>query len=112
MPNFLQQLFHHSTVPSTKPLPAVGSKINELNNAEWEVVPEYIAVDPHEQVMPALIAASVVTDQAPNSHLVLKQLSVQNPEAQLVSIITSSCALELGDGTFVIKSIRKRVDRH
>ncbi|AVK64355.1 hypothetical protein C5Z26_09615 [Lactobacillus sp. CBA3606] len=110
MTSFWQQLFHHATVTNTASLAATKAEKSTID--EWVIVPKYIDVDPREQVIPALIAASVAVDQAANSQLSLKRLAVQNPEAQLVSIIASSCALAMGDRTFVIKSIRKRVDQY
>lgn len=110
MANLWQRLLHHSTqslpevaastMPTAKPAPT----------SRWEDVPLHLEIDPKVNVIPALIAASVASTQVTDSQLVLKRMYVQNPEAQLVSLIASSCATAIGDGQFVVKSIRKRVD--
>ena len=107
MGTFWQHLFHHDTSATPAKTPAVPATPSE----QWVEVPRYLEVDPSEHVIPSLIAASVTADQAPDSQLVLKHLYVQNPEARLVSMLASSCALATGDGQFVVTSIRKRVDQ-
>lgn len=111
-----QRLLHHSTPEA--PAPVIKAEIpdrptpsTDKPTAQWTDVPLYLEINPQENVVPALIAASVATTQATDSQLVLKRLYVQNPEAQLVSVIASSCATAVGDGQFVVKSIRKRVDQ-
>ncbi|RRK09631.1 hypothetical protein D1831_11530 [Lactiplantibacillus garii] len=112
MTHLWQRLLHHSTealpVVPEPPKPQVATR----PTSEWEPVPLYLEIDPKENVIPALIAASVATTSVTDSKLVLKHLYVQNPEAQLVSVIASSCATAVDDGHFVVKSIRKRVDQH
>lgn len=109
-----QRLLHHSTPADASPTPTPAQPATPAvseEQSEWTTVPLYLEVDPKENVIPALIAASVTNTQASASQLVLKRLMVQNPEAQLVSVIASSCATAFGDGQYVVKSIRKRVDQ-
>jgi len=112
MASFWQKLFHHEAASAPAKQPAVTTASQPEAEAEWVTVPTYLEVDPKAHLVPSLIAASVTATAAPDSQLVLKHLYVQNPEAQLVSMIASSCALATGDGQFIVKSIRKRVDQH
>lgn len=113
MASFWQRLFHKQAAaePEVAAQPATTAQTATPATPQWEDVPLYVEVDPKQNVVPALIAASVTATQATDSQLVLKHLYVQNPEAQLVSVIASSCATTVGDGKFVVKSIRKRVDQ-
>lgn len=112
MASFWQTLFHHEAASAPADQPAVTPTVPAEPAETWVTVPKYLEVDPHDHLIPSLIAASVTATAVPDSQLVLKKLYVQNPEAQLVSVIASSCALATGDGQFVVKSIRKRVDQH
>ncbi|ARY91889.1 MULTISPECIES: hypothetical protein [Lacticaseibacillus] len=77
---------------------------------EWEEVPNYLEVDPANELTASLIAAAVTADTAPDAKLVLKHLYVENPEAKRVGLIASAIAAGDGHGHYVVKSIKKKVD--
>ncbi|WP_082137329.1 hypothetical protein [Lactiplantibacillus herbarum] len=109
MTNFWQHLWHHSD-SKVSPVEVEVDTTAATTQETWVTVPQYLEVDPRKHVVPSLVAASVTAVSEPDSQLVLKHLYVQNPEAQLVSMIASCCATSLGDGEYVVKSIRKRED--
>jgi len=109
MTNFWQRLWHRSD-SEVHPVEVEAETTAETEQENWITVPQYLEVDPREYVVAALAAASITAASEPESQLVLKHLYVQNPEAQLVSMIASCCATSFGDGEYVVKSIRKRED--
>jgi hypothetical protein len=76
---------------------------------QWELVENYLTVDPHDEPLAAVIAAAVTAPAAPDSELHLRRLAVQNPEAQRVAVIAASVAAATSGKQFVVKSIRRKV---
>ncbi|QVI33811.1 hypothetical protein BVJ53_11750 [Lacticaseibacillus chiayiensis] len=106
-------LFHRQKQPQvsvestpTKSADAAGSTLA----TQWEEVPNYLEVDPANELAASLIAAAVTADTAPDAKLVLKHLYVENPEAKRVGLIASAIAAGDGHGHYVVKSIKKKVD--
>lgn len=109
MTAFWRRFWHHDEVDNDAAKGALA--VAEVPDQEqWVTVPEYIKVDPHQHVLATVIAASVLAADRTDTQLRLKHLYVPNPEAQLVSLIASCCATDIGDGKYVVKSIRKRVE--
>ncbi|WP_125754440.1 hypothetical protein [Lacticaseibacillus baoqingensis] len=76
---------------------------------EWELVPNYLTIDPHDEPIAVVIAAATAAATVPDHELHLRRLAVQNPEAQRVAVIAASVAAATSGKQFVVKSIRRKV---
>lgn len=85
----------------------------EVEN-EWIDIPEYISIDPKEELLVSLVVTAIAADDAPNSQFRIKKIYQKNPEAKLVSLITASIAAgEEKYSQFIIKKIsKKRQEEH
>lgn len=76
--------------------------------SEWEPVPAYLPVDPHEHIAAVVIASAIAAGDRSASELKVKRVLMANPEHRLVTAIATALAAgALEHSSFTVKNIYK-----
>ena len=79
-----------SSAPVSAPAPAPAAPA--APKEEWEPVPAFLPVDASEHRPVVVAATAIAAGDRPDSQMVVRRVSVVNPEHRLVSCIASSIA--------------------
>lgn len=81
---------------------------NSQPSPEWELVPAYLPVDPHEHTVAVVIASAIAAGDRTSSELKVKRVLLPNPEHRLVTAIATALAAgALEHSSFSVKNIYK-----
>lgn len=97
--------------PQTSETPAVEMLAHGCPASEWEELPAYLPVDPHEHKEACIIAAAIAAGDMTESNLVVRRICIANPEHRRVACIATALgAGALETSSFTVKRIFKKKD--
>ena len=77
--------------------------------ADWEELPAYLPVDPEGHKVACIIAAAIAAGEHTESNLVLRRVSMANPEyTRVACIATALGAGALDKSSFTVKRIYRK----
>lgn len=97
--------------PQTSAAPAIEMLAPGCPASDWEELPAYLPVDPHEHREACVIAAAIAAGGLPEANLVVRRVSMANPEYRRVACIATALgAGALEKSSFTVKRIYKKKD--
>lgn len=77
--------------------------------SEWDEIDPYLPVDPEKHRVACIIAAAIAAGDQSESELVVRRISMANPEYQRVAVIATALgAGALDKSSFTVKRIYKK----
>lgn len=103
---------HADSAPKAQSTPVAEPKACKAAPApaedEWELLPAYVPVDPHDHQHAVVIASALAAGNRTTSDLKVKRVLMANPEHQRVTAIATALAAgALEQSSFMVTNIYK-----